>query len=163
MHLRPARPGDEPALAALNQVVQSVHVAARPDHFHATDARTVEVTAWFAKVLRSEQFLVWLAEEDGEPIGYTLTTFHEREANPFCPAQLWFEIDQIAVAEGYRGRGVARALIEAAVREARARGVTRVELQTWAFNERAVAAFSRLGFVPKVVRFELPGGALRAG
>jgi len=35
-------------------------------------------------------------------------------------------------------------------------GVVELELSSWAFNEDAQRAFARLGFVPKVIRFELP-------
>jgi ribosomal protein S18 acetylase RimI-like enzyme len=55
----------------------------------------------------------------------------------------------------HRGAGVARALVETARAYANARGIRDVELCTWSFNQAAQSAFGKLGFVPKVVRFEL--------
>jgi ribosomal protein S18 acetylase RimI-like enzyme len=51
--------------------------------------------------------------------------------------------------------GIARALMQKVVSEAKARRIEAVELNSWAFNEPAQAAFWRLGFTPKVTRFEL--------
>lgn len=52
------------------------------------------------------------------------------------------------------GCGTARALIDAALAEARRRGIREIELSTWAFNADAQAVFQRLGFTPRMIRFE---------
>jgi ribosomal protein S18 acetylase RimI-like enzyme len=46
----------------------------------------------------------------------------------------------------YRGRGLGRRLIEETLRDARAAGLSRVELSVRADNARAIALYSRLGF-----------------
>ena len=55
----------------------------------------------------------------------------------------------------WRRQGAARALIDSVLAEARRRGIRDVELSSWAFNTAAHAAFGRLGFTPKLIRFEL--------
>jgi len=47
---------------------------------------------------------------------------------------------------GYRGRGIGERLARAAIEEARAKGMTRVELEVFATNARAYALYDRLGF-----------------
>jgi ribosomal protein S18 acetylase RimI-like enzyme len=93
--------------------------------------------------------LRWLA-------GYVVRVAHERPAGLFCSARRWWEIDQIAVGGADRGSGVARALVQHVVAQAHAQGIVEIELTCWAFNQDAQAAFKKLGFVPKHVRFELP-------
>ena len=150
--LRAATAPDAPTLATLNAHVHGLHVAARPDFFR--EAPRDEVVPWLASLAEGEDSRIWIAEGDGAPVGYVLVFFHERPARPFTHARRWCEIDQIAVSPAWRRRGTARALIETALGEARRRGIRDIELSSWAFNTDAHAAFKRLGFTPKVVRFE---------
>jgi GNAT superfamily N-acetyltransferase len=59
----------------------------------------------------------------------------------------------------WRRRGIGRALLLNAVSIAKAEGITRVEAASWSFNDGAHAVFARLGFVPKITRFELKSEA----
>ena len=68
-------------------------------------------------------------------------------------------LDQIGVAASHRRTGVARALLEHVIAQARAHGVADLELQTWAFNQVAQSAFRNVGFVPQRARYELHLGA----
>lgn len=52
----------------------------------------------------------------------------------------------MAVAEGWRGRGVGRALLTAGVDWARAAGAHKVALQVWPHNVAARALYARAGF-----------------
>lgn len=151
--IRAAAPGDEQLAAALNAFVHDLHRSRRPDRF--TPTHTDEVAAWFASLLQKPTTLMWIAEQDGVPVGYVLALLHERAANPFSPARSWCEIDQIAVDEVWRRHGIARALVEHALLEVRSRGIRAIELSAWAFNETAQRAFRQLGFNPEVIRFGL--------
>ena len=98
--IRAAVLGDEALLAVLNGFVHELHVANRPEYFKPT--RAEHVSAWFRSLLQKPAVLIWIAEEDGVPVGYVLALFHEREENPFCSARRWCEIDQIADARRQR-------------------------------------------------------------
>ena len=52
----------------------------------------------------------------------------------------------------HRGRGIGEALMRAALDQARANGLTRVELTVREDNERAIALYRRLGFVDEGVK-----------
>ena len=153
MTVRPAGVGDDHALAALNRFVHDVHLAHRPDYFKT--ARADEAAAWFRDQLGKPTTAAWIAEEGAVPIGFVLAFFEERPENPFRRARRWCQIDQIAVDPARRRRGVGRALMAAALDEARARGIADVELFSWAFNTDAHAMFRGLGFEPRIIRFEL--------
>ena len=53
----------------------------------------------------------------------------------------------MAVAEGWRGRGVGTALMEACVDWARERGVHKLALQVWPHNDAAIHLYEKFGFV----------------
>jgi len=113
VNVRPAVAGDAHALAALNRFVHEMHAARRPDFFKPT--RLEETAAWFRERFHELTTAAWIAEEDGLPVGYVLTFFHERGENAFRRPRRWCEIDQIAVDPEWRRRGIGRALMAAAL------------------------------------------------
>ncbi len=70
---------------------------------------------------------------------------HGARHSPTPPAGSLY-IDSLATAEGFRRRGVAAALLEAAERDARGRGFPAVALDTRASNDGARALYERHGF-----------------
>ena len=143
--------GDVDVLAGLNQSVQELHVAHRPEYFKPGDA--IAVAGWFRSKLEDGDVRGWIAEWDGSAAGYALTITYSRPKNAFGFARRWCEIDRIAVAPEFRRRGIARALVERVVEDAPLRGIMDVELTSWCFNTEAHEAFRALGFTEKVVRF----------
>ena len=84
---------------------------------------------------------VLFAIEAGEPVG--------------CCALLalddgGFELAKMAVAEPYKGRGLGRALLAAAIERARAAGAPRVYLETNSSLAPALALYRSFGFVEVV-------------
>lgn len=67
------------------------------------------------------------------------------------------EIVGMWVAGHARGTGVADALVDACLHEARARGATRVVLHVMETNSRARGCYVRHGFAPTGDRGHLPG------
>jgi ribosomal-protein-alanine N-acetyltransferase len=77
-----------------------------------------------------------VAESGGMVIGFAVLTVIAPEA----------ELDAIAVVAGFQRRGVARALLEAVVREAVNRGATDVLLEVRTSNLAARAFYRSMGF-----------------
>lgn len=80
---------------------------------------------------------VWV--QDGRIVG----TLHVTRPRPL--SERWF-ISNVAVRLGYRGRGIARALMKAALNWTRARGGKVVVLRVRRDNRAAVALYESLGF-----------------
>jgi GNAT superfamily N-acetyltransferase len=81
---------------------------------------------------------IFMAEVDGESVGTC--------ALMKCPDGA-YELAKMAVAPAAQGRGVGRALGEAAITRARALGAPRVELLSNTILEPALALYRSLGFV----------------
>jgi GNAT superfamily N-acetyltransferase len=152
-NIRQAAIGDEALLAGLNRFVQELHIAGRPEHFKPTQSE--ELARWYRSLLEQPATRIWIAEEDGLPVGYLLALVHEAPENPFARARRWCEIDQLAVEPSRRKRGIARALILSVISAAKAEGILDIEAASWSFNDGAHEVFRRLGFVPKTTRFEV--------
>lgn len=96
-----------------------------------------------------------LADLGGEIVGFVSV---RREAHPDIP--LFQPLDFVLISDAWvdpdrRGRGVGRALFEAATRWAEARDLTRMRCTVWAANEAAHAFYLGLGFRPLSVDLEL--------
>lgn len=150
--VRHANLDDVEALVVMNRFIQDLHLAHRPDSFNQTDE--MSVAGWFNSMLGNTAVRTWIAESGGRPAGYALTIVYDRPAHAFCPARRFCEIDHIAVVPACRRKGVARALVEHVLEDARTRRIYEIELTSWCFNLEAHEAFRALGFSEKTLRFE---------
>lgn len=66
------------------------------------------------------------------------------------------QIEAVRVASGERGGGLGARMFEWAIKEARARGCSLVQLTTDRQRPEAHAFYAKLGFVPSHVGFKLP-------
>ncbi len=81
---------------------------------------------------------IFIAEDDGEPVGYLGLDFRDRRIA---------EVQSLYVDPKARRRGVAAALIAEAAAAARAHGYSHIHLDVQTTNHGAIAVYERLGFV----------------
>lgn len=130
--------------------VHQLHVAWRPDVY--APAEPVLPREAFEVSVSAGEALVY--ERDGAAVGVAL--FMERRVSGGVKAaRRTLFVDTVAVLEGFRGRGVGRALLDALCAVARERGLAGVELQVNACNERAMGAYKAYGFTEKSVNMEI--------
>nr|BFD85235.1 GNAT family N-acetyltransferase [Streptomyces sp. Xyl84] len=132
--IRRATPGDEEALARLDRAVWSP--------LHSVQPRPEEpYEPFFTERSGPGQHLV--AELDGRLVGYVrLGRPTELAANAHVR-----QIRGLAVADAARGAGVGRALLRAAVEEARRLGARRISLRVLGPNTPARRLYESEGFV----------------
>ncbi|HEY3256251.1 MAG TPA: GNAT family N-acetyltransferase, partial [Polyangiaceae bacterium] len=70
--------------------------------------------------------------------------------------QSWGVLDNIAVSQSWRRRGVGTALIHDAERWVRARGANWIELGVYEFNEDARSFYRALGYFPVSTKLRKP-------
>jgi glycosyltransferase involved in cell wall biosynthesis/ribosomal protein S18 acetylase RimI-like enzyme len=128
--IRPGTVADEPKLT---EIARRAHTDTRFffDPGFAPERAAEMYAAWVRRALDEEERTVLVAESAGEAVGYVLL-----EADPF-------RIDLIAVEEAARGRGIGRALVEAAL-GASPNG--RTEVVTQARNVGALRLYEAAGF-----------------
>lgn len=142
----------------LNQHVHVLHAEAEPEDFHEIDP--ADAVGFFDSLFEGDANLVFVATDAArQAIGYVWAQDHERPKNPFTKPARTMYIHHVAVAPSARGRGVGKSLVAAVEAESRLRGISRVALDRWTFNEIAQNFFAGLGFVPYNVhmRRELGG------
>ena len=98
--------------------------------------------AWESE-LADERYAFQLAEADGTPVGYV------KLGPPVLPVETKgpaIELRQFYLLHEWRGAGVAHALMEWAMEEARARGAREMILSVYTDNCRARRFYERYGF-----------------
>jgi ribosomal protein S18 acetylase RimI-like enzyme len=90
----------------------------------------------------SAEYLLGAPDDDSPPAGVAQLRFRYG---------LWWaaedcNLEDLYVAEHARGTGLGRAMVEATLERARARGCRRVELDVWESNEAAVELYRSMGF-----------------
>lgn len=141
IQVRPADLDELWRIAPMKAQIHAQHVAGRPDLF----APLEDVSAFEASV-REDGLRLFLAERDGEPVGYALTRMIDRPASSYMRRRLFLRVEEICVDVRFRRQGIGRALIQAVQEEARALGCPRVVLDVWSFNEEAMRFYQSMGF-----------------
>ncbi|MEU1052540.1 GNAT family N-acetyltransferase [Streptomyces sp. NPDC005876] len=139
-YIRHARPDDEPALARLDRETWSYQ--------HAVSPRPEPDAPFFSE--RSGPGAHLVAELDGTVVGYVRLGL----PTPLASNAHVRQIHGLAVADAARGRGAGRALLRAAVEEARRLGARRLTLRVLGHNTAARKLYESEGFVVEGVQPE---------
>ncbi|WP_037868258.1 GNAT family N-acetyltransferase [Streptomyces sp. NRRL S-813] len=141
VHIRPAAPDDEDPLARLDRATWSTLHSVQPRPQPPYEPFFTE---------RSGPDEIFVAELDGAVVGYIRLGL----ATPLASNAHVRQIRGLAVADGARGAGVGRALLRAAVAEARRRGARRLSLRVLGHNTAARKLYESEGFVVEGVQPE---------
>jgi GNAT superfamily N-acetyltransferase len=82
---------------------------------------------------------VFLAKADGAIIGYVYLVVDPADRRTALLSRIYVDAD-------WRGRGLAKGLLDAVVNDCRTRNVTRLELTVFEKNARAIAFYGKVGF-----------------
>jgi len=164
--IRRATPADAPALASV--AAATFALACPPGTTQANIALFIETSLSeqsFEGYLSSHVHRLWLAEEDGEPVGYAMAV-HGEPMDPDIQAAVVerpsVELSKIYVLESHHGSGVARHLLDEVLAEAVASNAHSVWLGVNQQNIRANRFYEKQGFVLRGTRFFQVGDSTEA-
>ncbi len=145
MKIRHAVPQDSALLSSLCVDVQRLHAEHHPNLFKLPQNDDFAV-AFFDEALTEASTTIFLAEENGQALGYVLCKPTERPETLFTFAMRFLLVDQISVRPQARGQGVGSALLVRVEELARRLSISQVQLNSWGFNTEAHAFFERNGY-----------------
>jgi ribosomal protein S18 acetylase RimI-like enzyme len=145
--IEPADPRDCDAILKLFPRLASFELpnGRNPDHLWGGDA---EMLRNWASVGNDDCIVHVAKESDGTIVGVTMVTLRPELLSHSSSAHL----EAIAVAVNAEGRGVGKALLEAAEAAARERGALSMSLHVFASNVRARRVYERAGYDEELIR-----------
>ena len=143
IRVREAVPRDLDAVVALRLSLLREHPE-HPVYGRLRPDATARARELFAGQLRSTMEAIFLAECDGEVCGILRCV--ESIGSPLLEPARYAYVSSVYVRPELRRRGVLRALLRAAERWARARGLDQMRLHNVAGSAAAEGAWSSLGF-----------------
>jgi ribosomal protein S18 acetylase RimI-like enzyme len=154
MTIRPYRDGD---LAALQRITVESFEGVSIDRNIEAHFGTVAGRTWQERKARDVAMDVqvnppgvFVAEEDGQAVGYVTT-----RVDPFSRIG---RIPNLAVSPAFRGAGLGSALIRHALQYLQAQGMSMAKIETLVQNERGQALYPRFGFreVARQIHYVMP-------
>jgi len=153
--VRPATLSDYEPMRALLAEVDELHRVHLPWMFQepAVEPRS---KGFFEQLIEDEHSALLVAEADSRLVGVATALLRTAPNFPVFIAQTWGVLDNIAVAQAHRRRGVGSALIRDAERWVRAQGASWLELGVYEFNHEARAFYQALGYAPVLSKLRKP-------
>jgi ribosomal protein S18 acetylase RimI-like enzyme len=153
LQIRRAGVDDVEAIVGLHQGLFAVDGGARDP---AMVWHRPERLAYFTDLLTDDGAAAYLAEADGEPVGFVSGRMGEPTAlRPLRVATL----ESMFVREEHRRGGVGEQLTARFLAWAHDQGADRVTVSAFADNDRAIAFYRRVGFTPRLLVLELDPSA----
>jgi len=151
--IRPGTAEDIPVVLPLVAKTVAFHDQLDPARFGAVAGAHQRYEAWLRRLLDSEGGAFLVAEEDRSVVGFLLGQVQDEYA--MYRTGRYGMIHDLWVEPPHRRKGIAKALVLAALARFREAGVKQVRLDTSAYNEAAQKLFTSCGFRPSVLEMLL--------
>lgn len=144
MNIKITETADPLLLCRLNQEIQNLHAAMYPHIFKKFDENSIELA--MRNIVSMPQSKCHIATLGSQIAGYMITIIREYPETAFTYGRKSLYIDQIAVLQSFRQKGVGKALLDYAYNMALYSGLRRIELDHWSNNTAAAKFFRKNGF-----------------
>ena len=128
----------------LRKQVNDIHVEGRPDIFKPGFSTEIREVA--KSFIQDENKDIIVAIRDGEIAGMLCVEVVDKPESPYGIARSFYHVVEVAVDEKYRQQGVGRELFDFIKTDAARRGLDKIELDAWEFNETAIEFYRAVGF-----------------
>ena len=128
----------------LRKQVNDLHVAGKPEVFRPGFCD--ELRDYIHVIRQDPRKEIVVAEQQEKVCGFTVLNHITRPENPFMFERDYLDVDEFGVDLECRRQGVASAMIRFIREYAREQGLSRLELNMWAFNRGALAFYEAAGF-----------------
>lgn len=128
----------------LRRQVHSVHAHGRPDIF--TQSFDSEMQNLLYDRWRQDEHCIIVAKRGGVLCGFAYVNCVDVTQSPYRLPRAYYHIEEFGVDEAYRRQGVATELFRFIRQDAKEKGLDRIELDMWEFNEAALRFYEAVGF-----------------
>jgi ribosomal protein S18 acetylase RimI-like enzyme len=147
--VREATVDDHPGLCALWGEADLIHHEALPNVF-ASPLEPSRSLDYVKSILYDPSKKLLVADAQDGVAGFVTVTLRER--NPPFVLMTFAVVEEVVVAEEYRGMGLGKRLMSEVEAWAKNQGAAEVWLDVWEFNESAIGFYASLGFETATLR-----------
>ena len=97
-------------------------------------------------VLEDKRAFLVVAELQGKIAGAVLYRIREAEEDPILRERSFGYIEELAVREVFRDKGIGKQLLEHSIQDLEAKGLTDIELHVWESNPIGIGFYEKHGF-----------------
>lgn len=144
MNVRLARDDELDRINELRKQVNELHAAGKPEIFRPDF--TPEMRDFIHVIRDDPDKDIAVAEREGQICAFAVLHHIRRPENMVKREQEYLDIDEFGVDEACRRQGVGTELMAYIRRFAAEKGLRRIELNMWEFNQSALAFYEELGF-----------------
>lgn len=145
MNIKKANVDDISKLIHLVYNAYEMHYIGRNDIFRIHSEN--EIMLELKNIFEDQSRTILLLEEKDITIGYIMFRCNEK-----LNKSLW--IDQFYIENEYRNKGYGKSLLNEVKKHAKNKGINRIELNCWTFNNNALEFYRHLGFKEQRIVFE---------
>jgi ribosomal protein S18 acetylase RimI-like enzyme len=155
--IRQAMPSDLDGVYAVFKLADKLHRDAHPEVFREPENPN-DVKDYLLSAIRDAETVVFIAEVQDEIAGAVLAGVRHSPEISLLVQQTYLSVENLVVAEKYRGQGIGKALIAQVHHWAQALEIKYIQLTVWDFNQGAIAFYEKLGYqmLHHRMRKELP-------
>jgi len=153
MNIRTANISDIEKILILEEQVFKLHYSARPDLIDKE--KSPNSYEFLRKYIESDNGKIFIAEIDEKIIRHCIINIKEIKNHHIYFDMMNIEIDDMCIDEKHRKKGIGKKLFEEVIKFSKEKGIKRLELGVWEFNENAIKFYESLGMKTKYRRMEL--------
>ncbi|MCR4939402.1 MAG: GNAT family N-acetyltransferase [Treponemataceae bacterium] len=152
--IRRAKKDDFTTLEELYTELEKDAVMYQPEHFLLSPkgARSKQLE----EIIRSENQIMLVAEDDGKLIGFAHVMLQKAKAFSCLKPQSNIYLQDLLVTEAYRSKGIGSQLLNVAKDCGREMGVDFFRTQVFPMNKAGLRFYERNGFSTKMITIECP-------
>ncbi|MBC8586895.1 GNAT family N-acetyltransferase [Paratissierella segnis] len=139
-------------LKVMYREIQDIHVINRPDVYKAVNPLSCE---YFQFSLTDKDTLATVYEKDNELIGFCVTVLKSISNHPVMKDKKSGFMEALFVKQNYRKQGIGRELFIDIKDKLKERGIDKLELMVWSFNEGAINFYRNEGMETRSEIMEL--------
>lgn len=128
----------------LRKQVNDLHVEGKSEIFRA--GFNDELRDLIYKIWKDPEQKIVVAELNGVVCGFAVLHHIHRPGNPFMLERDFMDVDEFCVDKEYRRQGIATKMMSFIRNYTKEKGIKRLELNMWEFNQDALAFYEAVGF-----------------
>lgn len=143
---REAQTSDYRQLMEIYHELDELHRLRHPELFQLPAGGVSRDKAYMESYLHDKNKHIVVAEMNNAIVGFAEAFVMHAHPFPIFRKRLWVQLDNLAVKKEHQQHGVGTLLLKSIMKWAKSKGIRRIELQVYAFNNNAEAFYKKNGF-----------------